>query len=127
MSIREIDILESEAKVALLELSTPEWAQPQQGIKHDKEKNRVDLLPVDALEEIAKVLSFGAKKYGERNWAKGMKWSRVYGALLRHMFAFFLGKDKDEETGLPHLAHAGCCIMFLLSYQLRNIGEDDRP
>ena len=97
------------------------------GIKHDAEKNRLDLLPCDALEEIAKVLTFGATKYGDYNWALGMKWSRPYGALLRHMFAWFKGEENDQETNLSHLAHAGCCILFLLSYGLRKVGMDDRP
>jgi hypothetical protein len=98
-----------------------------EGLKFDQEKNRVDLLPVDALEEIAKVLTHGAIKYGDRNWELGMKWSRPYGALLRHMFSWFKGEENDPETGLSHLAHAGCCVLFLLTYHLRKVGEDDRP
>lgn len=100
----------------------------QQGAsKHDQPKVRVDLLPVTSLEEISKVLAFGAAKYGDYNWAKGMKWSRLYAAALRHLFAWFAGQDKDEESGLRHLAHAGCCILFLLHYDVYSIGEDDRP
>ena len=64
---------------------------------------------------------------GARNWEKGMDWSRVYGALLRHLFSWWRGYDKDPETGLSHLAHAGCCVLFLLAYTLRNVGKDDRP
>ena len=64
---------------------------------------------------------------GERNWEKGMKWGRPVGALMRHMWAWWQGEDKDAETGLSHLAHAACCILFLLSYELRKTGEDDRP
>ncbi|WP_442880072.1 dATP/dGTP diphosphohydrolase domain-containing protein [Aurantimonas sp. A2-1-M11] len=56
-----------------------------------------------------------------------MAWSRLRGALDRHMAAFDHGEDTDPETGLPHLAHAACCLTFLLSYQLRNVGEDDLP
>lgn len=98
-----------------------------EGKKFDEEKMRTDLLPVDALELMAMVLTEGAKKYGDRNWEKGMSWSRLYGACLRHLFAWHKGYDEDEETGLPHLAHAMCCIAFLLAYQLREIGKDDRP
>lgn len=96
------------------------------GIKHDGEKTPLHLLPPDALEEIAKTLKFGADKYEPYNWAKGMKWSRVYGALLRHAFAFWRGEENDPETGLSHMAHAGACILFILSYVLRGTGEDDR-
>ena len=98
-----------------------------EGRKNDTGKLRVDLLPVDALESVSEVLTFGAKKYADRNWEKGMSWSRVYGAGLRHLFAFWKGENSDPESGLPHLAHAMCCVMFLLSYYLRNTPGEDRP
>lgn len=96
------------------------------GRKYDAEKNRTDLFSTLALEEIAKVLTFGAKKYDAHNWRLGMRWSRLLGASLRHIFAFMRGEDCDRETGLSHLAHAGCCIMFLLEYFLTKNGVDDR-
>jgi hypothetical protein len=98
-----------------------------EGTKHDEEKPRTDLLPIDPMMDIAEILTFGAKKYSDRNWEKGIKWSRVYGALLRHMFAWWKGQDLDPETGKSHLAHAGCCIMFLLQYSKHNKEFDDRP
>jgi hypothetical protein len=97
-----------------------------EGRKDDDGKVRMDLLCPVALEELAKVLTFGAKKYEPWNWAKGMAWSRVYGALLRHLNAFWQGHDTDEETGLHHLAHAFCCLMFLVTYQKKGTGKDDR-
>lgn len=97
-----------------------------QGIKHDQEKTRTDLLSSLAIEELAKVLTFGAKKYTAHNWRHGMAWSRLIGAALRHLFAFMRGEDRDPETGLCHLAHAMCCIMFLLEYWLTGNGSDDR-
>lgn len=96
------------------------------GTKHDGEKVRLELLPTRALEEIGKVLTFGAKKYDAWNWAKGFAWSRLIGATFRHLFAFARGEDKDPETGLSHLAHAGCCILFLLEHFLGGLGTDDR-
>jgi hypothetical protein len=99
----------------------------KEGVKNDSGKLPVDLLPVDALEEIAKVLQFGAEKYEPRNWEKGMKWSRIYAACIRHLWAWFRGEDQDQETGITHLAHSGCCVLFLISYHLRQVGEDDRP
>ena len=95
-------------------------------IKNDQEKIPLDLLPPESLEEIGKVLHFGAKKYAAHNWRKGMNWSRLIAASLRHIFAFVRGENNDPETGLSHLAHAGCCILFLLSFQLTNNGSDDR-
>jgi hypothetical protein len=96
------------------------------GIKFDNEKAQLHLLSVDAMEEIGKVLTFGAKKYDAHNWRKGFIWSRILSSLLRHIFAWMRGEDKDPETGLSHLAHAGCCIMFLLEFEIRKIGTDDR-
>lgn len=97
-----------------------------EGLKYDNGKVPLELLPVEALTEIAKVLAFGAEKYGRHNWRKGMAWSRLVGAILRHLFAWVQGENKDPESGLSHLAHAGCDILFLLTYALNNSGTDDR-
>jgi hypothetical protein len=83
-----------------------------EGRKDDQGKAPWHLLPPDALNEIALVLAFGAKKYGDRNWERGMAWSRPFSALMRHMWAWWRGEDFDHETGMSHLAHAGCCILF---------------
>lgn len=100
-----------------------------QGKKFDTEKVMLQLLPLDALEEVGKVLTFGAAKYGERNWESGIKYGRLFGAALRHLFSWFRGEDRDPETGLSGLAHAACCILFLLAYVIRGKGKvfDDRP
>lgn len=187
-----------------------------EGLKYDTGKPRTDLLPTDALLEVALVLDYGAKKYtkygectcrakdfrsvntgedpvpapaaatptkrtsetaaqsshkdnasraspgdaptpieskstasssaptagsiehsttcgvhcvvrrGERNWEKGMAWGRLSGALLRHLFAWMNGEDRDPESGMRHLAHAACCALMLLSLTIRNVGTDDR-
>lgn len=96
------------------------------GKKFDTEKPRVDLLSSKALIEIAKVMGHGAGKYGDQNWRAGIEWSRVIGAAMRHLLAFNDGEDKDAETGLSHLAHAGCCILFLLEYEKTHLELDDR-
>lgn len=101
--------------------------EKNEGIKYDQHKIRTDLTPYDAVMEITKVLTFGAKKYAARNWEKGMSWSRAFGALMRHMWLWFHGEDKDPETRLSHLANAGCCLFFLISWELRKVGTDDRP
>lgn len=98
-----------------------------EGVKYDQQKIRWDLVPYDAVNEIAKVLTFGAAKYEARNWEKGMDWSRAFGALQRHLTRWFHGQNKDKETKLTHLANAGCCLFFLLAWELRQVGNDDRP
>ena len=86
------------------------------GVKHDLGKNPLDLLPFGALEDVGRVLEFGARKYSAWNWSKGMMYSRLIAAALRHIFSFAKGEDKDPETGISHIAHALCCLLFLQEY-----------
>ncbi len=86
----------------------------------------MELLPHGPLVEVAEVLDFGARKYSRNGWRDGMDWSRLLGAAFRHLGACNSGEDKDPETGLSHLAHLACCTLFLLEYQAKGIGEDDR-
>lgn len=95
--------------------------------KDDTDKVRMELLPPEMIEATAAVLTFGAKKYAERNWEKGLSWSRCFGALMRHMWAWWAGQNVDPETGYSHLWHASCCLAFLIAYEQRGSGEDDRP
>jgi hypothetical protein len=95
-------------------------------VKADDDKPRYDLLPPEMLEETAQVLTFGAQKYSAHNWAKGASWSRYFSAMMRHMWAWWRGEDNDPETGYSHLAHAACCLGFLMAYQRRGLGTDDR-
>lgn len=97
-----------------------------QGAKHDYEKVRVELLSSVALTEMAKALTFGAKKYEAWNWAKGISYTRVLGASLRHLLAYMSGEDKDPETGLSHIAHLACNCMFILHYEKFRTEFDDR-
>lgn len=96
------------------------------GKKFDAGKPRMELLSSAAITDLAKVLTFGAQKYDAHNWRKGMSWSRLIGAALRHLTAFNNGEDNDPETGLPHTAHAMCCLMFLTEYARTQCGTDDR-
>ncbi|MCC0809417.1 hypothetical protein FPV16_25005 [Methylobacterium sp. W2] len=101
-------------------------ARPE-GRKDDIGKDPWDLAPWDAFRAIVAVLGFGARKYGRRNWEHGMAWSRLYAATHRHLTAWWDGERKDPETGLSHLAHAGCCVCFLIAFEIRRAGTDDRP
>ena len=89
------------------------------GIKGDVAKPRWDLLPWEAAESIVAVLTYGAKKYAPDNWRRvdGGRW-RYYGAALRHLVAWWRGERVDPESGLHHLAHAGCCVLFLLALDM---------
>ena len=94
--------------------------------KADSGKARIDLIPHEYITETAEVLTLGAEKYGADNWAQGADWSRYFAAMQRHLWAWKSGEDVDPETGKSHLAHASCCLAFLVAYQARNLGADDR-
>ena len=99
----------------------------QAGVKFDLGKTRYELIPVEGVEAVACILGIGAAKYADRNWEQGMAWSRPYAACLRHLFAWWNGEDKDRDTGKSHLWHAATNIFFLITYERRKKGEDDRP
>lgn len=99
-----------------------------EAVKADQEKSRVELIPFVALERIGEVLAYGAKKYSRDNWRQGsgLAWTRLLGAALRHLYAWGRGENADPETGYSHLAHAACCVVFLLAYENEGGGNDDR-
>ena len=99
---------------------------PASAVKHDQDKLPLHLLSTEALNQTAAVLKFGAEKYAEHNWRKGFAWSRPLAAAMRHITAFNNGEDRDPESGLSHLAHAACCIMFLLEFEKTHPHLDDR-
>ena len=95
-------------------------------VKHDSGKLPLNLIPTEALNQIAAVLQFGATKYSANNWRKGFDWSRLIAAAMRHLTAFNAGEDKDPESGLSHLAHCACCLAFLLEFEKTHPELDDR-
>lgn len=101
-------------------------AQIGSAMKFDQDKLPLHLLSTEAMNQTAAVLAFGADKYAAHNWRKGFAWSRPLSAALRHITAFNAGEDKDPESGLSHLAHAACCIMFLLEFEKTHKELDDR-
>lgn len=96
-------------------------------IRYDDGKLRMELVPPVVVEAIAEVLTMGAGKYGERNWEKGMLWSRCIGSLMRHLFAFLRGEDIDSESGLLHISHVLCNAAFIRQYYATHPELDDRP
>lgn len=104
------------------------------GLRYNTGKPMMHLIPPDALLELAKVYTractpmegYPEGKYPKRNWERGMNWSKVTDSLERHLITFKKGEDIDAETGLLHTAQIAWNAMALLTYQLRNIGVDDR-
>jgi len=98
-----------------------------EGTKFDRGKLRYDLLPPECLEALVEVLTFGAQKYEAHNWQKVEPLTERYiAALFRHIEAWRKGEGLDPDSGLHHLAHAMCNVMFLLwkEKQDENIDRD---
>lgn len=128
-------VKELDAKLEVIKLNktvTEETPKQKPPVKFDDNKPRWGLLPWEGINEVVKIFTFGAKKYGDYNWAKhnGLSWSRVFDALMRHLFAWYTGEDIDPESKKSHLAHAACGVLFLLFYSVKRDRygmNDDRP
>jgi hypothetical protein len=96
------------------------------GVKDNRGKAPIDLLPSRPLVAAAEIMAFGADKYKPHNWRLGLSWSQTWSSLQRHLLAFNDGEELDPETGKSHLAHAMCQLMFLTEYSLTGTGTDDR-
>ena len=94
--------------------------------KFDTQKNRLELVDPISIEGLAAVLTFGAQKYAADNWRNGLEYSRLIGAMKRHLSAFEKGEDIDPESGLPHIDHLGCCWMFLSNFTKTRPELDNR-
>jgi hypothetical protein len=81
--------------------------------KNDAGKVKLAYLPFAQLEMICRVLDHGEEKYGRNNWQQG-DFMRYASACFRHLFARMKGETHDPQSGLPHLAHAACCILFMM-------------
>ncbi len=94
----------------------------QKGIK----PQRFDLIPFEALTELAEIYGFGCQKYDAHNWRKGYAWSLSYGALMRHLSLWIQGESYDIETKKHHLMHAAWHCFTLFVFEKRGLGTDDR-
>jgi len=103
---------------AAMQIEGQTKAASEVGTKYDQDKPKFSLIPQRALEFVARVLTFGAKKYGTRNWVNTEDLSARYtDAALRHVNAYLRGEKLDPETNLPHLSHAVTSLMFVLEHE----------
>lgn len=87
-------------------------------VKHDDGKPRWELLPLNVIEEVVKVLTDGAKEYSDNNW-KGVASCRYFAATMRHKTAYQAGEVRDPKSGHYHLAHEICSLVFQLWFQMQ--------
>jgi len=97
------------------------------GLRFNAGKLRLDLIPPEAEEALAEVLTYGANKYADRNWEKGMKMLPITASLRRHLLKWLKGENKDDESGLSHLKHVLANAAFLVTMEERMPEMDDRP
>ncbi len=95
------------------------------GLKFDDKKRDWTLIPWDSMEEVVKVLEFGAEKYARDNWQNVMPRDRYEKAALRHRIAYQNGEKYDPESGLHHLAHEACCCLFTMWYDEHDEVEEN--
>lgn len=95
----------------------------ENGIKYDEEKLRYDLIPNEVLEQLAIILTHGAKKYKPNNWKFVEPKDRYYAAMMRHIEAYRKGYRKDSDSGEHHLSHALTCLMFLLYKEMNPVKQ----
>lgn len=76
-----------------------------------------------AINQVGLVMTHGARKYADHNWRKGIHYSRIKGACLRHLLAYAQGEAMDPESGLPHLAHLACELLFILQFEIEGRGS----
>lgn len=130
----ELDEMKSrEAKVLASEPTTNPWTGVGEvrtvsstGGEKGTKLARYDLIPVDALKQVAEHYGRGAEKYDDNQWRKGYEWSKSYAALIRHANQFWAGEDFDEETGSNHMAAVAWHALALLTFYKEFPDFDDR-
>lgn len=112
----QLQVVEAELQTLISSINGIQHAnQVVLGKKFDQEKTQYHLMPLNALELINRVLMHGANKYGANNWQQVEGWEyRYYNAALRHLLQWQAGEKVDAESGISHLAHAICSLMFLI-------------
>lgn len=95
-------------------------------IKNDKDKQELSLIPYSLNKYASAALKYGTINYGKNNWKRGFEWHRIWDAIMRHMNQFWEGEDDDEESKLPHLAHAAASLAMLIEHFDKDLGRDDR-
>jgi hypothetical protein len=103
------------------------WDETGDASKKDDGKLRYDLIPPEALEELARVYTIGAAKYADNGWLnEPMRWGRIFRALVSHAFKWWAGETYDQTDGQHHLSSVAWCAFSLMVYEKRHLGEDDR-
>jgi hypothetical protein len=88
------------------------------GLRFNTGKPRWSLMHYKSMEPMIRVLMFGAEKYDDHNWMKGLNPTEILECMQRHLAALMDGEKNDKESGLPHIGHIMCNAMFYSYFQL---------
>lgn len=97
------------------------------GAQREKLEVRYDLFPIEGIEAFSRVAEFGAKKYAPWNWSAGLPRMQIAASLIRHLFAYMRGEDKDRDSGLSHIDHVVWNACALAHHEAHGIEDDRRP
>ncbi len=99
--------------------------------RYNSGKPPLDLLPLDLMTGLSRVLEYGQTKYGRNNWRQGAPSTEQVASLLRHLQPIMdvLNSDAkdglyDTESGLPHVDHM---LFNVLSLRLALQAEHNLP
>jgi hypothetical protein len=97
-------------------------------VHKDDGKPQLSLIDPLFLNEVGKALTIPtvSGKYAPHNWRNGIEVSRLLNSTMRHINEFNDGVDNDVESGVSHLAHAACNLMFALRMLKDRPDLDDR-
>lgn len=123
-SVRSIKSISEDRKL-INDTETMIYDEKTGGIKGSK-NSQIGFIDPAALYELGKVAGMGIIKYDKYNYLKGYDWSLSYNALMRHMQQMWAGEEVDQESGLLHSVHAAWHALALASFQMRDLGNDDR-
>lgn len=97
------------------------------GLRYNKGKVRLELIPPEWTWGLGEVLTQGALKYADRNWELGLSYSDVIGCGKRHREKYMLGEMYDTETGCHHLLHSAWNDLAIVTFDVRGLGINDLP
>lgn len=100
--------------------------EKDRALRYNQGKLRWSLVDFESLEPMVRVLEFGAQKYSDHNWKKGLSITEICESLLRHTFAYMSGEDMDPESNMSHIGHIQCNAMFLSYMHHKRKDKDDR-
>lgn len=128
--VKPHDFVPPEKKLFDITMDSGNDQLPQNEMKFDGDKPRPSLVPIIPIRLVNQVLEFGAQKYAADSWRapdrEVVEWSRTYDSVRRHLDEWYMRNDDDEESGLPHLAHAATQLLFLIEHTQRGLGQDNR-